>query len=169
MGRPRARRPRHDARPRVRGVRRAAVTRRLGVRSVREGEKNPKSLAFVEELVERFRPDTLVIEDAAAKGSRRAERICRLYRQVETLAASQAIEVHGYSRVQVRRCFDERFGAKRKHEIAQTIATLLPELAHRLPPVRKLWQSEDVRMGIFDAASLVYAFFRFGADPEAEG
>ena len=139
-----------------------------GVKSIREGEKNAHSLALVQELVSRFCPDVLVLEDAAAKGSHRSERIRRLYRQIEAFAATKAIETHVYSRAQIRRCFDEAFGASRKHEIAQTLAVLLPELAHRIPPVRKLWHTEDARMGIFDAAALVYAFFRYDAEPEGK-
>ena len=134
-----------------------------GVKGLNGDQKNPKGVKVVRTLIEQFQPDALVIEDCAAKGSRRSVRIRRLYRSIEALAASQVIEVHRYSRAQLRQCFDEGFGARRKQEIAQTIATLLPELAHRIPPVRKLWQSEDPRMGIFDAASLVFAFFRFDA------
>jgi len=140
-----------------------------GVKSVRTKEKNDQCLVLVEELLGRFCPDVIVLEDAAAKGSRRSERIKRLYRAVLALAAARAVETHAYSRTRIRRCFDEAFGASRKHEIAQTLAVLLPELAHRVPPIRKLWQSEDVRMGIFDAAALVYAFFRYDAHPDGTG
>ena len=34
-----------------------------------------------------------------------------------------------------------------------------PALASRLPPRRKCWQSEDYRMGIFDAAAVGVAYF----------
>ena len=139
-----------------------------GVTSVGAGEKNTKCLALVQELVGRFCPDVLVLEDVGAKSSRRSERVRRLYRSIETFAGSRAIEIHRYSRADLRRCFDEGFGASRKPEIAQTLATLLPELAHRIPPVRKLWQSEDVRMGIFDAAALAYTFFRYDAAPDED-
>ena len=139
-----------------------------GVKGLKGDRKNIKGLKVVEALVMQFQPDAIVIEDSAGKGSRRSERIRRLYRSIESLAGSQIIEVHQYSRAQLRQCFDEGFGAWRKQEIAQTIATLLPELAHRIPPVRRLWQSEDPRMGIFDAAALAFAFFRFDAVSEKE-
>src|SRR3546814_14146837 len=105
------------------------------VKGLKGDQRNPTGLKAVRALVEQYQPDALVIEDCAAKGARRSERIRRLYRSIEALAASQVIEVHRYSRAQLRQCFDEGFGAWRKQEIAQTIATLLPDLAHRLPPV----------------------------------
>jgi hypothetical protein len=39
------------------------------------------------------------------------------------------------------------------------LAQRFPELAAKLPPKRKIWQSEDYRMSIFDAASLGVAYF----------
>lgn len=140
-----------------------------GVKQLKGKQKNPRVLKQIRVLIEQYPPDALVIEDCAVKGSRRSPRIRRLYRSIEALAASEAVEVHCYSRAQLRQCFSEGFGASTKQEIAQAIVTLLPELAHRVPPVRKLWQSEDPRMGIFDAAALVLAFFRFDAEQLTEG
>ena len=49
--------------------------------------------------------------------------------------------------------------ARTKDEIARAIAKLLPEFAARVPPMRKLWMSEDYRMGLFDALSLVFTYY----------
>jgi len=46
-----------------------------------------------------------------------------------------------------------------KYEVASALARQFPDLASRLPPKRKIWQSEDYRMGIFDAAALGAAYF----------
>jgi hypothetical protein len=46
-----------------------------------------------------------------------------------------------------------------KYEVASALALQFPALASRLPPRRKCWQSEDYRMGIFDAAALGVAYF----------
>jgi hypothetical protein len=46
-----------------------------------------------------------------------------------------------------------------KYEVASALAKQFPALASRLPPKRKIWQSEDYRMGIFDAAALGVAYF----------
>jgi len=46
-----------------------------------------------------------------------------------------------------------------KYEIACAVAERLPELASKLPPKRKIWQSEDYRMSIFDATAVGVAYF----------
>jgi len=46
-----------------------------------------------------------------------------------------------------------------KYEVASALAQQFPALASRLPPRRKCWQSEDYRMGIFDAAAVGVAYF----------
>jgi hypothetical protein len=47
--------------------------------------------------------------------------------------------------------------ATTKYQIAQSVATLLPELAWKLPRNRKPWETEHHRMSIFDAAAVVIA------------
>ncbi len=46
-----------------------------------------------------------------------------------------------------------------KDQIASAIAEQFPELFSILPPKRRLWQSEDYRMTIFDAAAVGIAYF----------
>jgi hypothetical protein len=60
-----------------------------------------------------------------------------------------------FSRADMRACF----GQIAKREIAEAIVREFPELEPRLPPVRKIWMSEDRRMNIFDAAALAMTFF----------
>ena len=43
--------------------------------------------------------------------------------------------------------------------IASVLAKQFPTLDLRLPPKRKIWQSEDYRMSIFDAAAAGVAYF----------
>jgi hypothetical protein len=54
-----------------------------------------------------------------------------------------------------------------KYQVASAVAERFPELAVRLPPQRKPWQSEDYRMSIFDAAALGVAFFAKKAEGES--
>jgi|SRR5690348_15036174 hypothetical protein len=42
---------------------------------------------------------------------------------------------------------------------AQFIASHIPVFQPLLPPPRKIWNSEDARMSIFDAAALALTFF----------
>lgn len=129
-----------------------------GVKDVRNGEKNARSLQITKELIERLQPDVLVLQSCSGPHGRRAERIRRLQRLIEGYAKGQAIEVHTYTKKHIRECF-KSVGAATRYEIAQAIAKQVHALSHRLPPMRKLWMSEDARMGLFDAASLVMTFY----------
>jgi len=61
-----------------------------------------------------------------------------------------------FSRRRVRKAF-ATWNAQTKEEIALVIADRFPELALQLPPHRKCYMSEDLRMSIFDAAALAVA------------
>ena len=78
---------------------------------------------------------------AVVRGAIRAE--CKKYgaRIVEITAST------------VRQYFSQHH-AYTKYQIADAVATFLPELAWKLPPRRKAWQSEHYRMSIFDAAAV---------------
>jgi len=77
---------------------------------------------------------------------------------VTHLSESEFIEVSRISRGSIRACFAS-VGAKTKYEIAQAVARQIPALAHRLPPLRKIWMSEDPRQSLFDVAALGVAFY----------
>ncbi len=53
----------------------------------------------------------------------------------------------------------ESFGTYTKYQRAGLVASFLPYLAYKLPPKRKPWQSEDLRMAIFDSACLAISYF----------
>lgn len=129
-----------------------------GVKDIRGAQKNALALDATKKLIERLQPDVLVLQDFSCIHSRRGKRICRLQRLIMSYAVGQAIEVHSYSRKHIRECF-KSVGAVTRYEIAQAIASQVHALRHRLPPVREIWQSEDARMGLFDAASLVMTFY----------
>jgi hypothetical protein len=126
-----------------------------GVKAIHSRQKNLASLRKVRELLSFYRPDVLVLEDYRGRGSRRAKRIQTLINLIAAHAAEERIATASFSRSDVRACF----GLTTKREIAETIVREFPELEPRLPPVRKIWMSEDVRMNIFDAAALAVTFF----------
>lgn len=128
-----------------------------GVRNVR-GPKNPQSVRAAAQLMQRYTPDALVVEDCRAKGRRRRERVRKLIDELTELAAANGVPVHRVSRTKVGQVF-ARLGATNKHRMAGVIAVRFPELAPRLPPERKPWMSEDARMAIFDAVAFALAFF----------
>jgi hypothetical protein len=128
-----------------------------GVKTVRGHQKNRESLTRVRELLAFYRPDVLVLEEYQGRGSRRAKRIQTLINLMTAHATEEGIKTASYSRSEMRACF----GLSTKREIAEAIARAFPELEPRLPPVRRIWMSEDVRMSIFDAAALAMTFFDF--------
>jgi hypothetical protein len=128
------------------------------VKDIRSDRRNALVLEATKELIERYQPDVLVLQAHRTKGGMRGQRIRRLDQMIATYAAGQAIECHRYTREEIRTCF-RAAGAVTRYEIAQAIAAHVPALSHRLPPMKKLWQSEDRRMGLFDAASLVMTYF----------
>jgi Holliday junction resolvasome RuvABC endonuclease subunit len=123
-------------------------------------EKNQQCLVKIEALIDFYEPDVVIVEDASRGVSRRSKRIQRLIQDINALAIRKKLKRRSYSRAMIKEFFSE-FGAATKPQIAQTIAGWLPELKPRLPPVRKIWMSEDPRMAIFDAVALVLTFFYF--------
>jgi hypothetical protein len=128
-----------------------------GERNIR-GHKNAGSIEAVARLIERFRPDVLVVEDPSSADCRRWPRVQLLIRELGGQAARMNVNVRRISRARVRKTFAAS-GASTKYEIAKAIVSRFPELAQRLPPERKPWMSEDCRMAIFDAAAFALAFF----------
>jgi hypothetical protein len=106
------------------------------------------------QLLTFYRPGVLVLQDVEAKGSRRAPRIKMLNRQMKGVAEKQKIEVKLISGKQLRSVLLGNPNGS-KQEMAEMLAAQFPdELASRLPPKRKTWESEDSRMDIFDAVGL---------------
>ncbi len=126
---------------------------------VRESSKY-KYLQRLVDLIARYRPDVLALEDTRSCASRRCSRVQKLLVRMEHIADQGAILTRRFSRAKVRRAFADA-SAKTKYEIAAAIATRFPELAARLPRFRKPWMPEDERMSLFDAASFALTFFHF--------
>ena len=127
-----------------------------GVRSFRTGVhavKVPAATKFLA-LLDEFGPSTVVIRERVT--GRNAKRT-KMLMMIERQARSLRIPVRRVSRRDVDRAF-VGFESN-KYEVASALAQQFPELAARLPPKRKCWQSEDYRMGIFDAAAVGVAYF----------
>lgn len=120
--------------------------------------KNAQIVAGVEKLIQTYRPQTLVLEDVSPKSARRPARLQTLSLKLAHMAECDGIEVCRYDRRSIRMTFAS-VGAKTKVEIADTIASAIPAFTHRLPPVRKIWMSEDPRQMLFDAAALGMTYF----------
>ena len=137
-----------------------------GVKVINEKHKNTRTLDEIKKLIDRYRPEVVVIEDMTNGHSRRTSRIRKLYRMLGHLAATEYIDLYRFTKWQVRECFAPA-GARSKYEIARAIAAQIPAFAHRMPPFRKPWMSEDRRQSLFDAAALGLVFYlrSGGVDP----
>jgi Holliday junction resolvasome RuvABC endonuclease subunit len=115
---------------------------------------NEKVFARAKKFIDFFRPTVIVIRDTDDPVTRRAGRIQSLVEAITKYAQEQNIPVYRYSRNKIKEVFEIN-GIKTKHDIAQQIAQWFPELAPRLPKVRRAWMDEDYNMGVFDALALV--------------
>ncbi len=129
-----------------------------GVKEVREPKKNRRILKFVEDMIDRYSPIVLVLEDWTDEACHRCVRIRELYRQLVELARRKCIVVFRYSWQRVKHCFAEVVPTT-KYEIALRIAKEIPAFSFQVPPVRKIWMSEDPRQGLYDAAALGLTHF----------
>ena len=149
--------------PSTRGFGFAVVERRnqlvdWGVKRVIGRNKNAASLAKVLALIRWYEPDVLVVEDCRAAGARRCARVRTLINDLEGLAANRQVPTVRISSTRVREvCGGSRSATK--EQIAAALVTRFPELSPRLPPHRKPWMSEDVRMSMFDAVALAVTHF----------
>lgn len=134
------------------------------VRRVKRSRRNVTILDQVAGLLDRYNPDTLVFEALTPSGPQRSAGVYSLYLALGHLARARSIEISRYERKAVRQCFASA-GAHTKPEIAQAIASMIPAFKHRLPPVRKLWASEDDRQSLFDAAALALTHYATAEAP----
>jgi Holliday junction resolvasome RuvABC endonuclease subunit len=139
-----------------------------GLKRIRgQKDRNARSLEMVNALITALRPDTIVIEDCETEECDRSDRIRRLYALIANLAESENLSLARYSKRRVKETFREA-GTITRHEIALAIATHVPALSHRMPGMRKLWQSEDHRLAIFDAAALALTHYAVVPGEDAE-
>jgi hypothetical protein len=124
-------------------------------------DRNAKSMTDIQALIDRYQPDSVVVEDWSFPGSRRSGRIRRLHRSIVHAAQTRLIEVEKYSRHDVRTTFAS-VGAMSRYEIAQAVGREFPALVHRLPRRRRSWESERSVMGIFAAVALALTSYSAG-------
>lgn len=130
-----------------------------GIREIRGPRKRKGCLTSITQIVDRYAPDVLVIQDTSEHGTKRARWITALNTSIAVLAKDRDIPAFAYSRDQVRDAF-ERNACPNKHSLAELIAKHIPAFERYVPPPRKPWMSEDRRMGLFDAAALGLVFFQ---------
>jgi hypothetical protein len=76
-----------------------------GATEVRGSRKHARCLARVKTILDRYRPDIVVIQDTSPRGTRRMLRIVKLNAAFAELAERNGIPVYAYSRADVQRVF----------------------------------------------------------------
>lgn len=123
-----------------------------------KARRSATSMRRFQQLLSQYRPSVVVLEEFERDKSRRGARIQDLAHTMSALSANRDIEVAVYSRELVGELVANNPHAKR-HQVAEAVCDLLPILRFRLPPKRQVWQSEDARHCLFDAAALVITHF----------
>ena len=116
------------------------------------------ALRDIGELLEHYCPDVVILEKTRETDSRRRHRARGLISAIGELAESRGIGNVSVSRRSVLHLFAGG-RAINKRAIALAISNHFPELAPRVPPVRKAWMSEDARTSIFDAVAFALVFY----------
>lgn len=91
-------------------------------------------------------------------GHGRPVAIQRNIANLKTLGNKVDVKVELLSKDEISNVF-EAFGSYTKYQRAGLVAAYLPDLAYKLPPKRKCFEGEDLRMAIFDSAALAIAYF----------
>ena len=125
------------------------------------GDKNAICLRKIEMMLDRYEPETLLLEEAKSVANRSA-RITRLYTAIASMAAHRSIEVAIYTLGQIKTCF-AKVGAVTRQDIAEAVGRHIEAFRHSMPKPRKPWQAEDRRMAMFCAAALVLTHYQLGA------
>ncbi len=129
-----------------------------GVKDIKEKHRNEKTLDAIKELIDRYNPDAIIIEETGVGGARRSSRIRKLYRSLTHLSNTELIDLYRFPPSAIKRYF-EPVGAVTKYEIAKAIGRQIPAFAHRMPKVRKPWMSADPKQSLFDAAALGLIYY----------
>lgn len=105
-------------------------------------------------LIDRYRPEYLVLREVS---DARASTARIVVEAAEKRARRNGVKSYRLSRKDIREALAP-VGSSTRYAIAQAIAKDIPTFAPLLPSARRIWNGEDRRMGLFDAAALALAF-----------
>jgi hypothetical protein len=103
-------------------------------------------------ILNTYKPSALIVRET--NGVHANPRKRKVVAAIKRRTKQHGVEVISIRLATIRHYF-ARCNAATKYQIAQSVATLLPELAWKLPRNRKPWETEHHRMPIFDAAAVV--------------
>ena len=129
-----------------------------GVSDVAGGNRNGTCIRRIMTLLDRYRPDVLLLRDALGT---RGRRVAELIEAVAALSRDPSAVCIQVSRAQIKEAFGY-LGHPTRQAIARAIAERIPFFEPLVPPVRKIWNSEDRWMGLFDAVALALTYLDDG-------
>lgn len=131
-----------------------------GVAYYRPGGKEGAVVAGrrVAEMVRMFLPSVIVVKKVRQKIARDSYGAQPILRVIRRKAAADSISLRLISRRDVREAFGI-FRGNTKYEIACNLTVIFPELLWKLPPKRKLYESEHPSMTTFDAIALGFTYW----------
>jgi hypothetical protein len=106
-----------------------------------------------------FAPSIVVVGRTHVLNVRNDSGIRPIFKSIRREASTRQVPVHLMTRAEVRPVF-HTLHAKSKREIASMLAQMFPELFCKLPPERKIWESEHPIMTMFDAVALGFAYWQ---------
>ena len=131
-----------------------------------DGAQHTAASKRVASLLTLFTPSVVVVGRTRLRNVRNGSSVRPILRSIRREVSSRTIPVQ-FMRAAVVKGIFRQFPAKSKHEIATMIAQMFPELLWKLPPKRRIWESEHPIMAMFDAVALGFAYWQRdgGRDP----
>lgn len=129
-----------------------------GISDPRREHRKRRAIGHISRLLDHYTPDVLVLRGRVGFPLGRA-RLHKLLEAMEALAATKSVPIAQFSRSQIREAF-QFLGSPTRYAIVETIAKNIPMFEPHVPPVRKIWKTEDRRMGLFDAIALALTFYQ---------
>jgi hypothetical protein len=126
-----------------------------GVRSHRNGLV--ARAGRIDSLLESYSPHFVVLRHSEHNSRQAANAVRAVTVKITIEARRHSVQTQFISGKKIRRFF-ARNGCVNKHQIASLLAEWFEELSWKLPPKRRLWQSEHYNMMIFDAVGTAMAF-----------
>jgi Holliday junction resolvasome RuvABC endonuclease subunit len=127
-----------------------------------KGQRDAACLRKVKWLLERLKPEAVVLEAFDRGSSMRSESIRALCARIVALVRECGVPVEIYPRSDVQAMF-RAVGAETRDEVAEAVARSFSALRHRLPRRRGTADREDHRLTIFSATAVVLTYYENGA------
>jgi hypothetical protein len=122
------------------------------------GKSSAKYMRRFKELIDTYRPATLVLETYGGEASRRSENMQTLAETMRGFAAARGMDTPLYSRTDVGTAIINQPDATR-HAVACAVAKRFPFLKPKLPSERNLWDAEPEQLCLFNAVALGLAHY----------